>query len=97
MLVTERDFYGRENPALTEELLTEAADIFRWSLEGLDRLYARGHFTQAASGAEALQALEDLASPVATFARNDASSAPPATSLPMRCSRPGRHGAITRA
>jgi putative DNA primase/helicase len=41
-----------------------------WSLEGLDRLNERGHFVQPASGADALQQLEDLSSPVGAFVRD---------------------------
>jgi putative DNA primase/helicase len=63
-------FYGRENPALTDELLAEAPAIMNWSLEGLDRLNDRGYFVQPASSAEALQQLEDLASPVGAFVRD---------------------------
>jgi putative DNA primase/helicase len=63
-------FYGRENPALTAELLAEAPAIFNWALAGLDRLRERGHFTTPAAASEAQRHLEDLASPVGAFVRD---------------------------
>lgn len=69
MVLTE-SFLGRENPRLTSELLSEASGIFNWSLEGYDRLMARGYFEPPASGAEAVQQLEDLSSPVSAFLRD---------------------------
>jgi putative DNA primase/helicase len=72
-------FYGRENPRPTEELLAEAPAIFNWALEGLDRLTANGHFVQPAASAAAVQHLEDLASPVSAFLRDQCTLAPEAT------------------
>jgi putative DNA primase/helicase len=69
LFTLEQSFYGRENPALTDELLAEAPAIFNWSLEGFDRLLRRGHFEQPASGTQAIRAMEDLASPVNAFIR----------------------------
>ena len=66
-----KSFYGRENPKLTDELLTEAPAIFNWALDGLDRLNQRGHFVNPETGANAIQQLEDLSSPVATFVRDN--------------------------
>ena len=79
MLVLTRSFLGRENPALTTELLEEATGILNWSLEGLDRLSERGYFVQPQSGAEAIQQMEDLASPVSTFMRERCLVEPQAT------------------
>lgn len=70
MFVLTRSFYGRENPRLTGELLAEAPAIFNWALEGLDRLNQRGHFVNPDSGAEAIQQLEDLSSPIGAFIRD---------------------------
>jgi putative DNA primase/helicase len=70
LLVLIKSFYGRENPALTDELLAEAPAIFNWALEGLDRLNARGYFENPQSGADAIQQMEDLSSPVAAFVRD---------------------------
>ena len=69
LLVLTQSFYGKENPALTTELLEEAPAIFNWALEGLDRLTARGYFVNPASGADAIQQMEDLSSPVSSFIR----------------------------
>ena len=69
VFVLTKSFYKRENPKLTEELLTEAPAIFNWALEGLDRLNQRGHFVEPESGKAATQELEDLSLPVTAFVR----------------------------
>ncbi len=71
VFVLNRSFYGQENPALTDELLTEAPAIFNWALEGLDRLTERGYFVSPRSGEDAIQQLEDLSSPVSAFIRDE--------------------------
>ncbi len=71
--------YGRENPSLTDELLTEAPGIFNWCLEGLSRLTERGHFVQPQASRAAMQHLEDLASPVSAFLRDCCTFHPEAT------------------
>jgi putative DNA primase/helicase len=63
-------FYGREDQSLTDKLLTELPGILNWSIEGLQRLRARGYFVQPASAAEAVQELEDLGSPIGAFVRD---------------------------
>ena len=70
VFVLRNSFYGKENPALTAELLIEAPAIFNWALEGLDRLNQRGYFVSPPSGREAVQQLEDLSSPVSAFIRD---------------------------
>jgi putative DNA primase/helicase len=70
VFVLTNSFLGREDPALTDKLLEEASGIFRWALEGHDRLTQRGYFEQPASSAEAIQQLEDLSSPVSAFIRD---------------------------
>lgn len=70
VFVLTKSFLGQEDPALTDRLLAEAPGIFNWALEGLDRLTARGHFEPPASGREAVQQLEDLASPISAFVRD---------------------------
>ena len=70
VLVLTRSFLGREDPTLTDTLLTESAGIFNWALGGLDRLNARGYFAQPAVSRDAMQRLEDLASPVSAFVRD---------------------------
>jgi putative DNA primase/helicase len=63
-------FLGRENTALTTELLPELPGILNWSLDGLARLVAVGHFTEPAGSRDAIVALQDLASPTAAFVRD---------------------------
>jgi len=60
---------GRENTALTDELLHELPGILNWALEGLARLTAAGRFTEPAASRDAAGALHDLVSPVAAFVR----------------------------
>jgi putative DNA primase/helicase len=62
-------WFGREDTGLTDELLAELPGILQWSLDGLARLQARGHFVQPGAANELLQELEDLGSPVAAFLR----------------------------
>jgi putative DNA primase/helicase len=62
-------FYGREDLGLSARLAPELPGILRWALAGLERLTARGHFVQPASGRETIEALEDLTSPVGAFLR----------------------------
>jgi len=70
VFVLTKSFYGSENPRLTEHLLHEAPGIFNWSLEGLDRVLARGYLVNPDSGREAVQQLEDLSSPISAFLRD---------------------------
>jgi putative DNA primase/helicase len=70
VLVLTNTFLGREDPALTDTLLAESPGIFNWALDGLDRLLARGYFEQPAVSRDAMQRLEDLASPVSAFVRD---------------------------
>jgi putative DNA primase/helicase len=62
-------FYGREDPGLTDRLLTELPGILLWAIAGWQRLRERGRFVQPDSGRELLGDLEDLASPVGAFVR----------------------------
>ena len=64
-----RSFYGREDLGLTDRLLKELPGVLNWAIDGLARLNARGYFVQPASGREAIEDLEDLASPVGSFVR----------------------------
>ena len=70
VFVLTKSFYGQEDPTLTEQLLAEAPSIFLWALEGLDRVLKRGHLINPASGADAVQQLEDLSSPISAFLRD---------------------------
>jgi putative DNA primase/helicase len=60
-------FYGREDTGLTERLTGELPGILLWAVEGSRRLRARGRFVQPAAGAEAVEELERLASPMLAF------------------------------
>jgi putative DNA primase/helicase len=71
VLTLTRSFYGRENPDLTAELLAELPSIFNWSLDGLERLRARGRFSVPQSSKDAIRELEDLGSPVGAFLRDE--------------------------
>ncbi len=62
-------FYGREDTELTERLLLELPGILNWAIEGWHRLRERGHFQMPQSVEDAVQDLENLASPVRAFVR----------------------------
>jgi putative DNA primase/helicase len=64
-----KSFYGCEDHNLTERLLAELPGILRWALVGYQRLYQRGRFEQHESGEQAIEELETLGSPVATFVK----------------------------
>lgn len=70
VLVLTKSFYDKEDPALLSRLLPEVPGILNWALEGLDRLRAQRFFTRPASAQEAIQDLEDLASPMGAFLRD---------------------------
>ena len=69
VLTLRQSFYGNEDQGLTERLLTERPAILNWAMAGRDRLAARGHFIQPASSRQAIEALEDLGSPIGAFLR----------------------------
>jgi putative DNA primase/helicase len=70
VLALTRSWLGEEDTTLTGELLGELAGILRWALDGLDRLASTGRFTEPASSADAILALQDLVSPMAAFVRD---------------------------
>jgi len=67
MLVLKNSFYGREDPDLTDKLLTELPGILLWALDGWARLQEKGSFTVPKSSAEAIASLERLTSPILAF------------------------------
>ncbi|HVA85014.1 MAG TPA: phage/plasmid primase, P4 family, partial [Candidatus Saccharimonadales bacterium] len=69
VLTLRQSWLGRENPALTDELISELPGILGWVLDGLERLTARGRFTEPASSTDAIVALADLVSPTSAFVR----------------------------
>ena len=76
VLTLTKSFYGEEDTELTEKLLPELPGILNWSLRGLDRLQKRGHFRIPKSSRDAIQALEDLGSPVGAFLRDECTVGP---------------------
>lgn len=65
-----KSFYDEEDTTLTQQLMTELPGILVWAIEGLKRLRARGHFVQPSAVSDAVQQMEDLASPVMAFVRD---------------------------
>lgn len=65
-----RSFFGKEDLSLGGKLMAELPGILLWALDGLDRLKARGHFVQPASGAAVVQEMTDITSPVGAFVRD---------------------------
>jgi putative DNA primase/helicase len=70
VLTLTESFYGKEDLGLKERLLPELPGILNWSIEGWKRLSKRGHFVQPKSSSDLVQELEDLASPVGAFIRD---------------------------
>lgn len=64
-------FYGREDTQLTNRLLAELPGILNWGIEGWRRLRGRGHFVMPQSAEDAVRHMEDLASPVGAFVRDE--------------------------
>jgi putative DNA primase/helicase len=69
VLLLANSFYGREDHALTDKLLTELPGILNWAITGWHRLTKFGHFKQPASARDAIEQLEDLGSPIKAFIR----------------------------
>jgi len=69
VLALRESWLGRENPALTAELLEELPGILVWALDGLDRLQIEGRFLEPTTSRDAVTALQDLTSPVGAFVR----------------------------
>jgi putative DNA primase/helicase len=64
-----KSWFGREDPTLTERLLSELPGILLWAIDGWRRLRERGRFVQPASGQQLCEDMEDLSSPVGAFVR----------------------------
>jgi len=65
-----KTWYGREDVELTKKLLGELPGILLWAIGGWARLRQRGHFVQPHSGADVVDEMEDLASPVGAFVKD---------------------------
>lgn len=74
-------FYGKEDRGLMAKLRPELPGILHWSLAGLDRLQARGHFVPPESAADAVREMGDLGSPIGAFLRDRCRVEPGATVL----------------
>jgi len=68
-LATRQSFYGREDRSLGDRLMVELPGIFRWALDGLDRLRQRGYFIQPEAGKEDAEEMADINSPVSAFVK----------------------------
>lgn len=69
-------FFGHEDTTLGDQLVAELPGILLWAIEGWKRLRAHGKFRQPASSADAIQAMEDLGSPIGAFVRARCDVAP---------------------
>ena len=69
LLMLTKSFYGHEDRKLTKKLMTELPGILNWAVAGWVRLERRGYFLQPESAKEAVEQLEDLASPIGVFVR----------------------------
>ncbi|WP_286781041.1 phage/plasmid primase, P4 family, partial [Enterobacter sp. 56-7] len=67
ILSLRESFYGREDPSLTQRLLLELPGIFKWALDGKERLAKRGHFLQPAGGLDDVEELVAMGSPISVF------------------------------
>lgn len=62
-----RSHLGKEDSTLREKFKAELPGILLWSIEGLRRLQARGHFVQPAAGAEIHDEMKAVSSPIGCF------------------------------
>lgn len=65
-------FYGKEDTNLTGRLAVELPGIVLWAIEGLARLREQGHFTKLEEQDALVEQMEELASPVSAFLRDEA-------------------------
>lgn len=70
LLPTTRSWLGKEDHGLEKRLIAELPGILLWAIGGWKRLRDRGRFVQPAGGAEAIEDMADLASPVSAFIRD---------------------------
>jgi putative DNA primase/helicase len=67
VLLLVKSFFGKEDPALTNKLLTELSGILNWAIDGYRRLRKRGYFVMPKSSVEAVAQIEMLGAPVKAF------------------------------
>jgi putative DNA primase/helicase len=68
-LVMTVSFLGREDHGLADRLMGELPGILKWAVDGYQELRRRGRFRQPVRGGEAVEEMENLASPVLAFVR----------------------------
>lgn len=68
---TTRSFYGREDRGLKARLMAELPGILNWALDGLDRLLSQGRFTDTEVSTEAIDVMEETASPFTPFVKQE--------------------------
>lgn len=76
VLTMTESFFGKEDLGLMDRLSAEVPSILNWALDGRDRLFRRGYFTQPQSAQATVQQLDDLGSPIKTFVRDSCNVAP---------------------
>lgn len=64
-------FLGRENPNLTDELLSELPGILNWAIEGWRRLKAQGRYSVPASSAALVEHVRRVSSPIDSFVSDE--------------------------
>lgn len=69
VVTIDQTFLGREDLGLKARLLAELPGILNWARDGYLRLRKRRRFLQPRSGAEAIDDLETLGSPITAFLR----------------------------
>ena len=67
VLETKCSFFGKEDRELGKRLEAELPAIFRWALDGRDRLRNRGHFIQPKGGQQQLAIMQRESSPITEF------------------------------
>lgn len=101
VLQLNRSFLGNEDIGLTDALLSELPGIFLWALDGLDDLNDAGRFIQPEAGADLIEDMVGMASPVRVFL-DESCELDPASEIPCRrlfeawqewCARSGRQHA----
>lgn len=66
-LQMERSFYNQEDTGLADKLLAELPGILLWAIEGWRKLRRAGKFELSVAQWEAIEEIEELASPVSVF------------------------------
>lgn len=84
VLQMQNSFYGKEDRGLAAQLLLELPGILNWALVGYSRLRRRGHLIQPESARDAIDELEALGSPIATFLKERCRTEP-GLQCPVSC------------